>query len=224
MSIKYKLLDYCLNVQPENQNWEWQKTKKQYRWKVFPKVTLCIDPRFLFNSHRGVLQPTVRVLYKPYQQLYKKLGFPNKFDYCWNFLIAAYFPKVYSDTTIWDQLPLDPHARWRSFDQAPFLIKEMLQYGETIFRNELDFSDETALVESMILEANDPKVDDRIYFRNIKLHNQAILHLTRGNADYLNQMEERINSGGAAVNRNYIEIIKKRIKEDGLETLLSGIK
>ena len=91
MSTKYKILDYCLNFQPENVNWEWHKTKKQYRWKVFPKVTLCIDPRFLFNSHRCVLQPAVAVLYKPYQQFYKKLGFKSNMAYCWYFLISDYY-------------------------------------------------------------------------------------------------------------------------------------
>lgn len=222
MALKQSVLNQCLRFQPEPESWEWQKTKKQFRRKIFANTTLCIDPVISFNNYRGLFQPHVRVLYKPYQKLFKKIGFPNNFDYCWNFKVGIYHDAYPLTIKIWKNLPPDSRASWHTVQAVPTLLQTMIDAGSQIFDNELNLSNEEAFIDSMILGADDPRLDDMRYSNNIGLLNQGLLNLMRGNADYIYMMQDRFKQRGG-LHLKYVPIIIGLIEDEGLDALLDNL-
>ena len=223
MTLKQTVLDNCLNFQPNPNGWVWQKTKKQYRRQLFPHTTLCIDPMFFFKGYLAQMSPHVRILYKPYQKLYKKIGFPNNFDYCWNYLIGDYYFKKYPHTIkVWDELPPNSRESWHSIVALPTLLQDMIDRSNEIFETELDLSNEKAFAKSMVLAANDPRLDDPRYSKNVGILNQGLLNLMQGNVDYLYMMQDRFKQRGG-LHLKYVPIIIKLVEEHGIDDLLEGV-
>ena len=221
MALKETVLNQCLNFQSNPNGWVWQKTKKQYKRQLFPNTALCIDPVISFNSYRGLFQPHVRVLYKPYQKLYKKIGFPNTFDYCWNFKIGMYYEKYPSSILIWEELPQDNREAWYSIDAVPRVLETMVDKGSEILETELNLSSEELFVNSMILDVNDPRLDEPRYSNNVGLLNQGLLNLMQGNVDYIYMMQDRFKQRGG-LHLKYVPIIIKLIEDQGIESLLDN--
>lgn len=203
ISVKGKVLQYCQNLDLGD-DWVWMKSKGLYRYKPFTGVEIQINPLWSFNSGSGKTRVGVAILIKEFSDIHKLIGLLGP-DRAWYSTLCNYtkwFPynrkQLPFNFMIWSDKEISStRDSWFHIDEIHVVMELIVNSSLELIKKEFNFSNREFFIKSLMLENDDPRLDNQQTMFDIGIVRQCILRIMHGDFEFVeNAMEKFSNYGG----------------------------
>jgi len=207
-SLKELTLELCQKIAEQEDGWEWLKSQKKFRKRIFSDTNLFIHPVLSFSGDKVLSQPRVRVENKYFSQIEKLCDM--KPVGVWSYRMGYYFDDYHSTIKVFNEVKEGSHASWYSRHELPMIMSGIFERGVKIFNQEFKFNSERAFLISAI-ETNEERLYNLSHNRHmlqLKPHCQAILRLMMtGDKDFALSVLDRFSQHGGGHKTNMPKIL-----------------